>query len=186
MTRPNLRRRRFLQLGATAAAAGTAVSCNHERSPWRFLTVEEACTLEAVCERIVPADQDPGARAAGVVTFIDRQLVGFHKPFQPDYRRGLSGVDQSSAALFGARFADLAADRQTAVLTAMEKNKAPGEIWKQTPARGFFDTVLAHTMQGFYGDPRHGGNRDYASWRMLGIPHPPVRGRAHYDFTKKG
>jgi hypothetical protein len=24
-------------------------------------------------------------------------------------------------------------------------------------------------MQGFYGSPTHGGNRDEASWKMLGI-----------------
>ena len=50
-------------------------------------------------------------------------------------------------------------------------------------AKPFFDLVVAHTMQGFYGDPRHGGNRDAASWTMLGLAFPPVRGRAHYDKT---
>jgi gluconate 2-dehydrogenase gamma chain len=38
-------------------------------------------------------------------------------------------------------------------------------------------------MQGFYGDPRHGGNREYASWRMLGVPVAPIRGRQLYDLT---
>jgi gluconate 2-dehydrogenase gamma chain len=32
-------------------------------------------------------------------------------------------------------------------------------------------------MQGFYGSPRHGGNRDYLSYRMLGIDYPQVIGR---------
>jgi hypothetical protein len=32
-------------------------------------------------------------------------------------------------------------------------------------------------MAAYYGDPRHGGNRDYASWRMLRVPVAPVRGR---------
>jgi gluconate 2-dehydrogenase gamma chain len=41
----------------------------------------------------------------------------------------------------------------------------------------FFDMLVAHTMQGFYGDPRHGGNRERASWKMLGVASPPVRGR---------
>ena len=34
-------------------------------------------------------------------------------------------------------------------------------------------------MMGFYGDPRHGGNKDRVSWRMLGVPDPPIRGRLH-------
>jgi len=36
-----------------------------------------------------------------------------------------------------------------------------------------------HTMMGFYGDPRHGGNKDRVSWKMLGVPDPPIRGRLH-------
>ena len=39
------------------------------------------------------------------------------------------------------------------------------------------DLVLNHARQGFYGDPRHGGNRAMASWKMVGLPFPPVRGR---------
>ena len=46
--------------------------------------------------------------------------------------------------------------------------------------------VIAHTMQGFYGDARHNGNRDAVSWRMLGIPVIPIRGRDHYEFPRKG
>jgi hypothetical protein len=34
-------------------------------------------------------------------------------------------------------------------------------------------------MMSFYGDPRHGGNKDRVSWKMLGVPDPPIRGRLH-------
>jgi len=44
--------------------------------------------------------------------------------------------------------------------------------------------VVSHTMQGYYGDPRHGGNRDAVSWTMLGVPASPIRGRAKYDLSK--
>jgi len=37
--------------------------------------------------------------------------------------------------------------------------------------------LVDHTIQGFYGGPRHGGNRDAVSWRMLGLPTAPVRSR---------
>ena len=53
----------------------------------------------------------------------------------------------------------------------------------ETDAKPFFDLVRAHTMQGYYGSPRHGGNRDAVSWRMLGLDEPPLRGRAQYDLT---
>ena len=77
-----------------------------------------------------------------------------------------------STARFSRRFSELNFAEQTEVLREVEKKAKP-----------FFDLVVAHTMQGFYGDPRHGGNRDAASWKMLGLPFPPVRGRAHYDKT---
>jgi gluconate 2-dehydrogenase gamma chain len=40
--------------------------------------------------------------------------------------------------------------------------------------------VLDHTRQGFYGSPRHGGNRDYASYRMLGLAYPNLIGQNRY------
>jgi gluconate 2-dehydrogenase gamma chain len=50
--------------------------------------------------------------------------------------------------------------------------------------RSFFELVREHTMEGYYGSPRHGGNRDAVSWRMLGLDEPPLRGRAQYDLRK--
>jgi len=52
-------------------------------------------------------------------------------------------------------------------------------------SEAFFELVLAHTRQGFYGDPRHGGNCGMASWKMVGLAFPPVRGRMHYDDEPK-
>lgn len=46
--------------------------------------------------------------------------------------------------------------------------------------RRFFELVRKHTLEGYYGSPRHGGNRDAVSWRMLGLADPPLLGRAQY------
>jgi len=110
--------------------------------------------------------------------------VGHLKRWQATYREGIAGVDQTSLALFRKKFVDLPSKQQAEVLAALEKNEAPGEIWKRRSAREFFDLVVSHAMQGFYGDPRHGGNRDGVSWKMLGLPYPPIRGRLQYDLTK--
>ena len=181
--RSTLRRRKFIQAGASAVVAGTT-ACTANRSPWRFFTLEEARTLDALCEQIIPTDQDPGASWAGAVRFVDRQLTGFLKPLQSAYREGLAAVNQACRVLHGAPFADLAAEKQAAVLSAMEKNKLGKEAWPRGPAKPFFDLLVSHTMQGYYGGPRHGGNRDAVSWRMLGVPIPPVRGRAQHDLRK--
>ncbi len=179
-----LTRRRFIQITATAAAVGPAISCSRATNPWRFLSVEEAQCLGAICGHIVPSDQDPGAREARVVNYIDRQLVGYLKRHQKAYREGFAGIDQTSLALHGQKFVALPPEKQAEVLTAFDKGEAPGEVWKRRSAKSFFDLVVNHTMQGFYGDPRHGGNRDGVSWKMLGLPYPPIRGRQQYDLTQ--
>jgi gluconate 2-dehydrogenase gamma chain len=106
---------------------------------------------------------------AGVVVFMDRQLTQFYKPLQKTYRQGIATVDQQSVSFAGRAFADLPAASQLEMLGRLERD--PG-------TKPFFDLLVAHTMQGFYGDPRHGGNRDRASWKMLGVASPPLRGRA--------
>jgi gluconate 2-dehydrogenase gamma chain len=101
------------------------------------------------------------------------------------YRQGIAAVNQSSRILYGSAFAELAAARQVDLLTLMEQGRAPAEAWKQIASSDFFDLLVEQTMQGFYGDPRHGGNREGTSWKMLGVPYPPIRGRLHFDVGKQ-
>ena len=170
---------------AAAAASGVGVGCGRNGTPWRFFTLNEARTLAAISDQIVPPDQDPGASWAGVVNFIDRQLCGPYKHLQASYRRGLMGVDQTSRVLFGSAFADLTLQQQIDIMQQLEKGRAPGVIWKETSSAEFFGYLVDHTMQGFYGDPRHGGNREGVSWQMLGLPYPPIRGRQQNVPPKK-
>jgi gluconate 2-dehydrogenase gamma chain len=171
-------RRGFLKTGATAAAA-TAVACGAPDSRWRALTEDEARTLAAACDQIVPPDQDPGAADAGVVTFIDRQLATRRKTERPRWQAGLRGLDATARRRHGKPFAELPFDVQTAVLQDVEKGAVEGADWNGVEPAAFFSLLREHTMMGFYGDPRHGGNKDRVSWRMLGVPDPPIRGRLH-------
>ena len=175
--KPKLTRRKFVQMAAVASAAGPMVACLGPGNPWRSLAAAEARTLEAMCERIIPADQDPGAAWAGVVNYIDRQLTGHYRKLRRAYRLGLAGVESSSVAMFGKSFVALNAGQQDKLLQAMDSGQVQGEGWKQLSAKSFFDLVVSHTTQGFYGDPRHGGNRDRVSWKMIHLPYPPLRGR---------
>ena len=144
------------------------------QSSWRFFTVDEARTAEALCAQIIPEDQDPGAVTAGVVHFLDKQLSGFYRPLQKTYRDGLAAIDRKSRELAGKNFAELAAVSQAGLLQQIEND---------ANLKSFFRLLVEHSMQGFYGDPRHGGNRDHVSWKMLGVAYPPVRGRLRYDLT---
>jgi gluconate 2-dehydrogenase gamma chain len=185
MSSGTLERRKFLQIAATTAASGAAASCSR-KSGGRVLTAPEMHTIEAIAERIIPADEDAGAIQAGVATYIDRQLGGILKKHVKTYRQGILGVNHVAETRFGKRFAELGAGEQDEILAALEAGATDPKIWPPAQARAFFELVRDHTMQGFYGDPRHGGNREYASWRMLGVPVAPIRGRRMYDLTAGG
>ena len=165
--------RRELMVGTAAAGAALMPGCFSRRTPWEFFTADEAKTLAALCDQIIPADDYPGASEAGAVTFIDRQLVRHYEPHQRAYREGLKLADELSRSRFGA---DLAA------ASPLQQFETAIAIEKQAP--DFFELVRRHTLQGYYGSPRHGGNRDAASWRMLGLAEPPLRGRAQYDLRQ--
>jgi gluconate 2-dehydrogenase gamma chain len=177
----NLSRRQFIQLGAAAVAAGGASSNRLPANPWRFLTIAEARTLAAVCDQLIPPDGDPGGDWARVVNFIDLQLCGPYCHLQKTYRHGLACLDHSSQAQFAKPFASLTSDQQILFLRAMETKRLSPEGWKEIAPADFFELFLNHSMQGYYGDPRHGGNRDHVSWKMVGLSYPPVRGRQHYE-----
>jgi gluconate 2-dehydrogenase gamma chain len=171
MDHVRLQRRTVLGIGIAAAAVGVA-SCHRELSApaWRFFSQEEARTVDAICEQIIPGDQDPGAHEAGVVNYIDLQLSSRFRRFQKVYRSGVAAVDQASLSQFHKTFTELAATEQIVVLESVERDHP-----------SFFSLILNHTRQGFYGDPRHGGNRDRVSWKMVGLASPPIRGRQRYD-----
>jgi gluconate 2-dehydrogenase gamma chain len=179
----NISRRQFIQLSAAAAAAA-GVSCNRPfsgSSPWRFFTANEARTLAAISDQLIPPDHDPGADWARVVNYIDIQVCGPFLRWQKMYRNGLASLDRTSRAKHGQQFALLASEQQTALLHAMESGELSPDGWNGISPSAFFELLLNHAMQGYYGDPRHGGNRNHASWKMVGLSYPQIRGRQHYE-----
>ena len=174
----NLSRREFIKTAAAAAVVSGTAGCPANKSPWRFLKVGEARTLAAVCDCLIPPDSDPGAEWAEVVNYIDIQLCGPFRNLRDSYREGIASLEQASQSRFGKAFSALSSEEQTSLLKQVEAGLVPEELWAQVKPRDFFEMVLAHTMQGYYGDPRHGGNRERASWKMLGLSYPQIRGRA--------
>jgi len=168
-------RREFMAAGALAGAALAASCTACHRTAYGFLKEHDAATLEAICDQIIPADDFPSASQAGVLSYIDLQLMGHYRRHQKTYLDSLNQANQQSRNRFGVDLAHAAPQQQLEIVSAIEKDNKP-----------FFDLVRAHTMQGYYGTPRHGGNRDAVSWRMLGLDQPPLRGRAQYDFTAEG
>ena len=56
---------------------------------WVFLTPAEAATLDAIVDRLIPADElGAGGKEAGCTTFIDRQLAGPYGSYEWLYMKG--------------------------------------------------------------------------------------------------
>jgi gluconate 2-dehydrogenase gamma chain len=148
-----------------------AARAAQESSRPLVLSEAEWKTVEAITGRIIPADHEPGAVEAGCVNFIDKALAHEDAAMKPLYRVGLAGIDAVSRKRFEKRFAQLTAERQDEVLVALESDKADG--WPGgagLPPAKFFEAVRAHTIIGFLADPKYGGNRDYAGWKVIGYP----------------
>lgn len=163
-------RRSFLKSaagGTVAIASLPALGVSSEASTGpscKFFPASQAALVAALAEQIVPADEYPGARSAGVVFYIDGILAGRYGRFYVhQYQQGLKLVDEISQKQFDHTFVSLSMEQQTSVLRGMESGAAGEE------ARKFFLRILQHTMEGYYGDPGHGGNREKASWKMLGF-----------------
>ena len=178
-----LDRRSFLKTGAAGFGSILLMpSCLKQISPYRFFTGEEANCVIALCEQIIPEDQyGGGATEAGVIHYIDRQLVAVFTYDQVLYQTGIEALEQSCIELYGKRFEALDPEIQLETLHVLEEGKLPESHWRDVDPKRFFRLVIGHTMQGFYGSPRHGGNRNYMSYKMMGLDYPLVIGRNHYE-----
>jgi len=168
---------------------------------WRYFTPQEAATVEAFVDRLIPPDPEtPGGKDLGCAVFIDRQLAGpygsnagqftsgpFHKgtkqqgpqsPVTPaqQYRQALAALDEACRGKFGGKaFAELADAQKDEAISGLENGSL--EL-KDVDAQEFFKLILQDTQNGFWADPIYGGNKDLAAWKMIGFP------GAHYDYRE--
>jgi gluconate 2-dehydrogenase gamma chain len=190
-----MKRREFLSIPA-AALGGTLLytlagepfrlqaQAGQVKVPLRFFTAQEARVVTTACERIFPSDASgPGATEAGVVIYIDRQLAGpygadknrYSKgPWRESYpEHGYQGKenprDTYRAGIRGlGNFAGLSIEEQTKKLTSIEKTH-------------FFALLRAHTIEGMFSDPMHGGNAGLIGWQLVGFPGPQMSHRNEID-----
>src|SRR5689334_16251728 len=169
----NLSRRNFLSRGSAAvsavwlsahwpaivAAAEHAHRAAKSSTPpkFQFFTPEEAVETEAVTARIIPSDDTPGAREAGVVYFIDRALITFAIDDQKTYREGLPGLKARVRELFPSveKFSSATPEQQDQILHSMDEQTGPTRRHSRSggASSSFFQAVRVHTIQGFLIDP---------------------------------
>lgn len=137
------------------------------------LTPEQARTVEAIAAQIIPSDDLPGAREAGVVYFIDRALHTFAKDTLSQYQIGLAEVNRQTTAKYpGVKsFADASAEQQESLMLELAVTLSPQMSGprnrRQAASDDFMQLIWQHTILGFLADPEEGGNREYAGWKVI-------------------
>jgi len=144
---------------AEALDQAHAAAARKEETKISFLSRSEAADVDAVAAQIIPSDDLPGAREAGVVYFIDRALATFYAQLADDYRADLAVFRSAYRAQYPAAvsFASLSSEQQIGFLTT------GGD---QTP---FFSTTRLLTLLGMFALPAYGGNRNSVGWKLIGF-----------------
>jgi len=153
--------------------------CSSTNAKFINFTDEEADCLIALCERIIPADDYPGATDAGVINYIDRQIRLRFPEEKELFRQGIECLQKLCRDKYKQNFEELSTELQINTMQLMEKNEIMQE-GMSISMRNFFSKLLDRTMQGFYGSPRHGGNKDYMSFKMLKLDYPLLIGQNRY------
>jgi gluconate 2-dehydrogenase gamma chain len=148
-------------LSSVALVPLTALRSTAQTTGPVFSATQKSC-LEAFTNRLVPHDEyGPGAVECGVVEYIERTLADPQIGGKTAVLAGLDALDEFSRATHGAPLAELSPDQQDALLTALEKNSAT-----------FFALIRRLTLEGMFGDPSYGGNRNFAGWDLIRYPGP--------------
>lgn len=182
-------------VAVTTGVAGSTLVNAANPQPYKptYFSAQEWITLNALVDRLIPADaQGPGAIEAGVAEFIDLQmnqpygfgalwymrgpfakdatpLMGYQLEFSPRtlYRSALAGFDKAVIARHNKPFHDLDDAAKDALIGELEHGKLmTGDV----PPADFFAQLLQNTHEGYFCDPKHGGNKHMDAWRMINFP----------------
>lgn len=176
--------------GMAHAAANS--NAQAPRVTFQFFNPDEASFIQSAVDTLIPSDETgPGALESGVAAYIDNQLAGrfgggdrfyLEGPFGEGtpsqgyqlrltpaelIRAGIIDTETYAQKAHGKLFGSLSPELRRQVFQEIEAGKAEFSV---VPPKVFFNTLLQLTVEGYFGDPMYGGNRDKAAWRMIGFP----------------
>jgi gluconate 2-dehydrogenase gamma chain len=141
---------------------------------FEYFTPEQAAEIDALTARIIPTDETPGAREAGVVFFIDRALKTFASNDRKLYAEGQSELQAVTREMFPGveRFSAATPQQQDEILRSLDKNSPSNyRPFRSRPqVQNFFETLRQHAILGFLIDPDSDlhGNRGGVGWQAIG------------------
>ena len=185
-------------ISACSPEVRSAANGQTEAAPetWVILTPQQVAFFTAAADAIIPKDElSPSGSECGIPAFIDRQLAsawgggdrmyragpfvkgtpeqGYQLALTPHqfFVAGVQAANEWCEKTYGKTFDHLDPAKRDESLSAMQKGTAE---FDGLDAKQFFTALLTINMEGFFSDPIHGGNRNKASWKMLGFPGLPA------------
>ncbi len=185
MSDSNLSRRAFLRTVSDSArrsllvlsvpsllmAGQQARAAQNDARGFVALNPNEAAEFEAIAARIMPSDETPGAREAGVIYFMDNVLDNENAETLPSLRKGLSDLQAVANTRFGSSLLNTLSD------TSLDT------LLREIEESSFFATMRYLTMAGMFASPNKGGNRNRTGWQVVGFEgnHAWAPPFGHYD-----
>ncbi len=132
--------------GAVAVVPVTAVPLAAKAN--LFFTLKEFRMVDELAEIIIPTDDhSPGARAAGVVQVIDKDLAeSFDDTPRHEWRDGLKVVDTICQKMHKVPFLDATPEQRVAVVSRMARH----EDHPKKPEELFFHRLKGRTAHAYY------------------------------------
>ncbi|MBU6318977.1 MAG: gluconate 2-dehydrogenase subunit 3 family protein [Alphaproteobacteria bacterium] len=184
--RRDLIRRAALILGGSLSAgaiagvlSGCASAPEGQSSASQYLVADESLSVTALCDRILPRTDTPGAVDVGVVSFLDRMMAEFYGDTERStVRAGLTRVNEEALSQHGQRFHRLPPAKQIALMTTFDEeataqNRTPG-----APLH-FFRIIKELTILGFF-------TSEYGASQFLRYDPIPGPYRADVPYSEVG
>lgn len=134
------------------------------QKPIRFFTPDEAQTMLAVVDRILPQDDRTDERRIPILPGIDERLFenrleGYRfedmPPDQEAYRIGAHAFEEMARMLHGRGFHNLDVREQEEILKSIHqaKPKAAQKLWKQMNVERFWALLVTDVVSVYYAHP---------------------------------
>ena len=174
-------RRTVIASAAIVPVAALTAAAQAPAPPPSALSDAQLRLLASFVDRLIPKDElGPSASESNVPLYINGALGDYLAGEKTAFIEGLEATDAFARRSQDRAFIELTPEKQDAVLTAMESGNAAGF----ENARAFFNRARRLTLEGMFGDPYYGGNKNFAGWDLIKYPGPRLATSA--DDQKMG
>jgi hypothetical protein len=173
-----------------------------EPEPIRFFDAQEAATMQAIVDRILPQDDRTPERRIPILPTIDSRLFrgsigGFRYDDMPSdrdaYKVGVPAIDTMALTLHGRSFHDLLARQQDEILKSLHDAEplVGRQSWKNVNVERFWLILVQDCVEAYYAHPwawdeiGYGGPAYPRAYMRLegGKPEPWEKDEVRYEWT---